>query len=351
MKESDILNLIPDNIKNLQPYKSARHEFVRSSDSTVFLDANENPFGQHNRYPDPQHGELRKTLANLSKVSPNQIIIGNGSGEILRWLCLAFCSPKMDSIVTMPPTFSLFALFAQMLNLKNIPVPLTKDDFQLDSEKILTQCQDTNSKIIFITTPNNPTGNSFKQNDIERILLEFNGLVVLDEAYVEFTDQPSFVSYLHEFPSLVVVRTLSKGQGLAGTRIGVAFAHPQIIEVLNKVKPPYNISTANQRTAISRLENQKEIKLQVKQILRQRGWLTDQLKSIDLIQRVYPSDANFVLVKTDDSDKLYSQLVQRGIVVRNTSSYLNCENTLRITVGTEQENQFLVETLKSIQKS
>ncbi len=348
MRESDILNLVPDHIKDLQPYQSARHEFVRSKASTVFLDANENPFGQYNRYPDPQHIDLKKTLANLSKVPLDQIIIGNGSGEILRWLCLAFCSPKIDGMITMPPTFSLFGLLAKMLDLKNIQIPLTKGDFQLDIENILSKGQVSNPKIIFITTPNNPTGNSFIQKDIMRILMDFNGLVVLDEAYVEFTDQPSFVSYLDDFPSLVVVRTLSKGQGLAGSRIGVAFAHSQIIEVLNKVKPPYNISTANQSAAITRLKNQKEIEFQVKQILQQKAWLMDELKSVDVIHHVYPSDANFVMVKTDDSDKRYHQLIERGIVVRNTSRYLNCENTLRITIGTEKENQLLIKTLKSL---
>ncbi len=348
MKESEILNLVPDNIKDLQPYQSARHEFERSNPSTIFLDANENPFGQHNRYPDPIHRDLRKTLAKLSKVSPNQIIIGNGSGEILHWLSLAFCSPKTDGIITMPPTFSLFGLLAQMLDLIHVQVPLTNDDFQLDVKSILSKGQESNSKIIFITTPNNPTGNSFKAKDIKHILLKFKGLVVLDEAYVEFTNQPSFVSYLDEFPSLVVVRTFSKGQGLASSRIGVAFANSKIIEVLNKVKPPYNISTENQTIGIHRLNNQQEIDFQVKQILQQKTWLINQLNHIDVIQKVYPSDANFVMIKTYDAEKLYHQLIERGIVVRNTSGYLNCENTLRITIGAEIENQLLIKVLKSL---
>ena len=349
MISKEIQSLVRPNIIDLKPYKSARHEFVRTKNSMLFLDANENPYGKFNRYPDPLQTRLKNIIAHIENVSPEQIFIGNGSGEIIQLICTAFCIPRQDCVLTMPPTFSLFQIIAQTHEIQNISVPLTKEFFQLDTTSILNQIADKNPKIIFITSPNNPTGNSFNIIDIKQILNYSKGLVVIDEAYIDFTEQPSFKHFIEDFSRLIVVRTLSKGKGLASARIGIGFANPEIITILNKVKPPFNVSTSNQETAISRLKNTDEINYEVTEIIKQRQWLMQELSNFDFVVKTYPSDANFILIKVIDSNNLYRKLISKGIVVRNISGYLHCENTLRITVGLKKENEFLIESLKAIE--
>lgn len=347
MSNIDIRSLARETIQQLVPYKSARHEFKREN-KMVFLDANENPYGFLNRYPDPMSMRLKTIIAENDGVNTNQIIIGNGSGEIINFLTIAFCEPKTDNIIIMPPTFGLFALFANTYGIKLIQVPLRKSDFQMDYG-LLQRLVEPSSKLIFITTPNNPTGNSFRIDDVIRILDIFPGIVVIDEAYVEFSKVETYVKLLNKYPKLFVIRTFSKAYGLAGLRIGIGYGHPDIIHTLHKLKPPYNIGQLNQQTAIDVLKDRQSVDMQVTKLIEYREKLVERLSKIRFIRTIYPSDSNFILVKVDDASLRYKQLIDRGIVVRNTSSYLNCENTFRITVGSRSENIKLCDALLSME--
>ena len=333
----------------LKPYASARSEFKLGDKEMILLDANENPFNNGmNRYPDPLQLKLKKRLGETKHLAIEQIFLGNGSDDVLNQLMIAFCTPGKDKAVLLPPTFGMYQVCASIIGIETLEVPLTAD-FRLDIAGI-NAVQSSATKIIFIPSPNNPTGNCFALEDIKSIIEGFDGLVVVDEAYVEFAINKSVISWIDEYPNLVVVQTFSKSQGLAGLRLGMAFAHPEIIGLMNKVKAPYNINVLTQNEVMRRLEEQGLIQQQVHQIKQEKEQLLLEFKSIAFIKKVFPSDANFFLVKMDDSKRRYDELIDRGIVVRDSSKNLNCANTLRITVGTPDENNALVIALRSMDK-
>lgn len=333
----------------LKPYASARSEFKLGEKQMILLDANENPFDNGmNRYPDPMQLKLKKRLAEAKHLAIDQIFLGNGSDDVLNQLMIAFCAPGKDKAVLLPPTFGMYQVCANINGIETIEVPLT-DDFHLDI-KAISEVQSKATKIIFIANPNNPTGNCFALEDIRKIIEEFDGLVVVDEAYVEFATDKSVISWINDYHNLIVVQTFSKAQGLAGLRLGMAFAHSAIIDLMNKVKAPYNINSLTQKEILKRLEEQGLIQQQVHRIKLEKEQLMLEFESISFIEKVFPSDANFFLIRMDDSTQRYNELIDRGIVVRDSSKNLNCANTLRITVGTPDENNALIIALRSMDK-
>jgi len=333
----------------LKPYASARSEFKLGEKQMILLDANENPFDNGmNRYPDPMQLKLKKRLAEAKHLAIDQIFLGNGSDDVLNQLMIAFCAPGKDKAVLLPPTFGMYQVCANINGVETIEVPLT-DDFHLDI-KAISEVQSKATKIIFIANPNNPTGNCFALEDIRKIIEEFDGLVVVDEAYVEFATDKSVISWINDYHNLIVVQTFSKAQGLAGLRLGMAFAHSAIIDLMNKVKAPYNINSLTQKEILKRLEEQGLIQQQVHRIKLEKEQLILEFESISFIEKVFPSDANFFLIRMDDSTQRYNELIDRGIVVRDSSKNLNCANTLRITVGTPDENNALIIALRSMDK-
>lgn len=346
-KDFNIQSLIRENIKGLKAYSSARDEYVADSSQMVFLDANENPFENGvNRYPDPQQRRLKSVLADRKAVPVENILLGNGSDEILDLIFRVFCAPKVDNVITLPPTYGMYKVLAGINHIENREVLLTKD-FQPDVDQILKQADDT-SKLLFLCSPNNPTGNSFLKEKIIRLLENFSGLVVIDEAYIDFSAGQSWTEKLEEYPNLIVTQTLSKAYGLAGIRLGICIASPEIISVLNKIKPPYNVSELTQNHALKRFQGMSRIRLEITEILSQKKLVMKVLKQVAFIEKVYPSDANFILVKVDNADRRYEQLLQKGIVIRNRSNQPLCENTLRFTIGTTEENIKLVMALKEL---
>ena len=343
----NINNLVRKNIKSLKPYSSARDEFKELSDDMVFLDANENPFENGvNRYPDPQQTKLKIELSKLKKIPVNQILLGNGSDEVLDLIFRVFCEPKHDNIITLPPTYGMYKVLANINNIEEREV-LLNVDFQPDISKILN-ITDANSKLLFLCSPNNPTGNSFTKKSVEKLLKTFNGLVIIDEAYIDFSAEKSWLERLEEFPNLIIIQTLSKAYGMAGIRLGICYASEEIIAVLNKIKPPYNVNELTQQKALKRLLNKNKVQHEIDKIIEQREKLIDKLKTISFIEKIYETDANFVLVKVDDATKRYHQLIKKGIVIRNRTTQVLCENTLRLTVGTINENKKLIKALKEL---
>lgn len=343
----NIIDLVRENIKSLKPYSSARDEFKEFNSDMIFLDANENPHETGvNRYPDPQQTTVKKELAEIKKVKESQILLGNGSDEVLDLIFRAFCEPKQDNIITLPPSYGMYTVLANINNIEEKEVLLTKE-FEPSVKKILETANE-NSKILFLCSPNNPTGNSFSKESIEVLLNSFKGLVVLDEAYIDFSTQKSWLKRLKEFPNLIITQTLSKAYGMAGIRLGVCYASSEIISILNKIKPPYNVNELTQKRALKRLLKMDEVKDEIKQILNERNRLIEQLKDVDFIEKIYATDANFVLVKVDNADKRYNQLIEKGIVIRNRTTQPLCENTLRLTVGTKRETKLLIKALKEI---
>ncbi|QNM86340.1 histidinol-phosphate transaminase [Polaribacter pectinis] len=344
----NILNLVRENIKSLKPYSSARDEYKdATSDDMIFLDANENPFENGvNRYPDPQQNSVKDLLSEIKKVDKKNILLGNGSDEVLDLIFRAFCEPKEDNIITLPPTYGMYSVLANINNIENKTVLLT-EDFQPKVEQIFEKV-DKNSKILFLCSPNNPSGNSFSTNKVEELLKKFNGLVVIDEAYIDFSEEKSWLERLEEFPNLIITQTLSKAYGLAGIRLGVCYASEEIIAILNNIKPPYNVNELTQQKAIERLQKVEEVQQEIIEIKAERNQLLESLKEIDFINTIYPTDCNFVLVKVDDATKRYNQLIKKGIVIRNRTTQPLCENTLRFTVGTSLENERLLQALKEI---
>jgi len=339
--------LLRKNILGMKPYSSARDEYKDLQADMVFLDANENPFDtQLNRYPDPQQTRLKQIIAKQKAVSTDQILLGNGSDEVLDLIFRAFCEPNKDSILTLPPTYGMYDVLANLNAVENILVPLSPD-FQLEVNSILDAIQ-PQTKLLFICSPNNPSGNSVNRKAIERLLNGFKGLVVVDEAYIDFTKDASWTQALCTHPNLIVTQTLSKAYGLAGIRLGICYASKDIIAVLNKIKPPYNINSLTQDAAIKALENKTIVDAQVETLLNQRNSLINAFKSVSFIKKIYPSEANFILIKVDDANKRYDELIKNGIVVRNRSSQLHCENCLRITVGTSTENTQLITLLNTL---
>ena len=340
-------NIIRANVKGLKPYFSARDEYVSDGSEMVFLDANENPFENSvNRYPDPQQRSLKAVLAKQRGIDVENILLGNGSDEILDLLFRAFCEPKIDNIISLPPTYGMYKVLSGINAIENKEVLLTPD-FQLDVTAILDAI-DEHSKILFICSPNNPTGNMISSKAIETLLSEFNGLIVIDEAYIDFSKAASWVNVLHAHPNLIVTQTLSKAYGLAGIRLGMCMASKEIIAILNKIKPPYNVNELTQRKAYSRVLDTKRIDFEIRTILSERRKLEVALEKIDFVVKMYKSEANFILARVDDADKLYQQLLEKNIVIRNRSTQPLCENTLRFTIGTTAENIKLIQALKEI---
>ncbi|WP_143307834.1 histidinol-phosphate transaminase [Chitinophaga vietnamensis] len=342
--------LLRENIKRLVPYSSARDEF--KGEASIFLDANENSFGSplpvnYNRYPDPMQWKLKYKLADIKGVPPQNIFIGNGSDEAIDVLFRAFCNPGKDNVVLCPPTYGMYEVSAHINDAIIRKVSLT-EDFQLDIAG-LQQAIDENTKLVFICSPNNPTGNSIHRADIELLLNNFDGIVVVDEAYINFSRQKTFIQELTEYPNLVVLQTLSKAWGLAALRVGMAFAGEEIINVFNKVKPPYNIGQATQELALQALENVSRVNEWIREIVIERDLLSAALEALPQVTQVYPSDANFVLAKTTDAKGIYQYLVEKGIVVRDRSKVELCAGCLRITVGTPEENLQLLDALKTYQ--
>jgi histidinol-phosphate aminotransferase len=349
-KMFDINNILRDNIKRLVPYSSARDEF--QGEASVFLDANENAFGspleqQFNRYPDPFQVEVKKRLSQIKGVPIRNIFLGNGSDEAIDILFRSFCNPVIDNVILVPPTYGMYQVSANINDVAVKNVPLT-EDFQLNIDAI-AEAIDKHTKLIFVCSPNNPTGNSIDRADVETLLANFSGIVVVDEAYVNFSRQRSFIQELTEYGNLVVLQTLSKAWGLAGLRVGMAFASEEIIEVMNKVKPPYNVNEASQQLALKALANIDQVNKWIKETLLQRDKLVLGLKDFDCVLDIYPSDANFILVKTTRPRDIYNFLVEKGIIVRDRSKVELCEGCLRITVGTPDENAILLQTLQEFQ--
>lgn len=343
----NVLDLIRPSIKALKPYSSARDEFQGATDDMVFLDANENPFENGvNRYPDPKQGNVKTLLSKIKGIPVENILLGNGSDEVLDLIYRAFCEPNVDNIITLPPTYGMYSVLANINAVDIRKVQLTSD-FQPSVNEIL-KIGDSNSKLLFLCSPNNPTGNSFSEESIEKLLREFKGAVVIDEAYIDFSNNPSWLIRLNEFPNLIVTQTLSKAYGMAGIRLGICYASKEIIAVLNNIKPPYNVNELTQQRAINQLENEEQTQNQIQTILEEREVLVSELKTISFVSKIYPSDANFILAKVDDATKRYNELIGKGIVIRNRTSQPGCENCLRFTVGTPDENKILIETLKSI---
>lgn len=339
-------NLIRKNIKAMKPYSSARDEFKDLKADMVFLDANENPFETTlNRYPDPQQTALKELISKQKELPINQVLLGNGSDEVLDLIVRAFCEPNQDSILTLPPTYGMYGVLAQLNSIENIEVSLSKD-FNINVDQVLKQVKPS-TKLLFICSPNNPSGNIMDVNAVTRLLKAFDGLVVIDEAYIDFTTIESWMQHLNTFPNLIVTQTLSKAYGLAGIRLGTCYASKEIIAVLNKIKPPYNINSLTQQAAIEALQN-NEVSEQVSSILREREKLANALASCFFVKKIYPSDANFILIKVDDANKRYDELLRHGIVIRNRTTQLGCENCLRISLGTPAENKQLLTLLNTL---
>ncbi len=344
MKQDFNLDAITrDNVKKLVPYSSARDEF--SGSKGIFLDANENPFDTgYNRYPDPHQKKLKEKIADLKDTKPSTIFLGNGSDEAIDLIFRAFCSPGKSNVIILPPTYGMYEVAAN-INDVEVRKVLLQNNFQPDTVGIL-KAIDNNTRLIFFCSPNNPTSNSFQPELIKQVLENFNGIVIVDEAYIDFSAQESFVQKLNNYPNLVVLQTFSKAWGLASLRLGMAFADEKIISILSRIKPPYNINGATQELAIKVLENHNNIINYISKILTERAKLISALSAMQLVKFIYPSDANFILIKVADAKSLYNYLVNEQIVVRDRSKVELCEGCIRITVGTKEENEMLLNALK-----
>lgn len=342
----DVLEFLRPHIKSLKAYSSARDEFSEINSDLTFIDANENPFQTNvNRYPDPLQSKLKAEWSKYIGVPVDQIMFGNGSDEVLDLIFRAFCIPKQDNVVILPPTYGMYEVLAQ---LNNIEVKKAKldENFQPDLVSI-RKLVNENTKLLFICSPNNPTANNLKEDLIKDLIKSFKGIIVIDEAYIDFSSQDSFVSHINNYPNIIVTQTLSKAFGLAGIRLGICYGNPKIIDVFNKIKPPYNVNELTQKKALERLQNIDVVKKEVEIIMEQREFLIKELKTINCVDKVFSSDANFILVRVDDANLRYKQLIDNGIVVRNRTTQPLCENCLRFTVGTKAENLKLISILKS----
>lgn len=343
----NIQNLVRENVKKLKPYSSARDEYKATGTEMVFLDANENPFQTDvNRYPDPHQRNVKDELAKIKGIKPEQILLGNGSDEVLDLLFRTFCEPGKDNVITLPPTYGMYKVLSEINNIENREVLLSMD-FEPQVSAILDK-SDANSKLLFLCSPNNPTGNTFSEEKVEELLQKFNGLVIIDEAYIDFSGKESWLNRLQDYPNLVITQTLSKAYGMAGIRLGICCASEEIIEILKKIKPPYNVNELTQQRALNRILDVENVKNEVADILKGREELFKVLLEVSYVEKIYPSDANFILVKVDNATARYDQLIEKGIVIRNRTTQPLCENTLRLTVGTTQENQKLITALKSL---
>ena len=339
--------MVRKNIQNMDSYSSARDEFKDFNTEMIYLDANENPYENGiNRYPDPQQNNVKLALAELKKVNKNMILLGNGSDEVLDLLFRVFCEPNIDNVITLPPTYGMYGVLADLNAVENREVALNSE-YQ-PNIKAIFESVDTNTKLIFLCSPNNPTGNSFSDTAILELLDNFNGIIVLDEAYIDFSERESWLAKIENYQNLVVTQTLSKAFGMAGIRVGILYASESIIAIVNKIKPPYNINVLSQEKALERIIDSDKNSFEIESILDNKKKLMEQLSQINFIEKIFPSDANFVLIKVDDASKRYNQLIELGIVIRNRTSQLLCENCLRITIGTKSENEKLFNVLQTL---
>ena len=343
----DINRLVRENVRQLKPYSSARDEYVSDGTQMIFLDANENPFNTGlNRYPDPQQRSLKELLAARKGIQSAQILLGNGSDEVLDLIFRAFCEPGTDNVITLPPTYGMYKVLADVNAVENREVVLM-GNFDPDVDGILAVA-DHSSKLLFLCSPNNPTANSFSREAVVSLLKNFPGLVVIDEAYIDFSSEKSWLHELSEWPNLIITQTLSKAYGLAAIRLGICYASPAIIAVLNRIKPPYNVNELTQIKAFEGLSDTVGVRQAVERILRERELLFRELAVIPCVKEVFPSEANFILARMDDAGRRYNELLAKGLVVRNRSGQPLCANTLRFTVGTPEENKVLIEALKAL---
>jgi histidinol-phosphate aminotransferase len=339
MQKTEINNLVRKNILSLKPYSSARDEF--SGSDGVFLDANENPFGELNRYPDPHQKELKLGLSEVKSVPVSSIFVGNGSDEVIDLTFRIFCNPGIDMALIFTPTYGMYEVSAEINDVELVKVPLS-ESFQIDFKALGKYLNNENLKLIFICSPNNPTANSLE--NIERVLQEFKGMVIVDEAYIDFSKAGSLLSKIEQYPNLIVMQTFSKAWGLAAARVGMAYSNDLVISFFNKVKPPYNVSALNQKAALKALQNVEEFENRKSIILEQRTWLQNQLADLPVVVRLYPSDANFLLVEMTDANRIYNELVNQKVITRNRHSVV--KNCIRITVGSPDENRKLIKALK-----
>jgi histidinol-phosphate aminotransferase len=344
----NIDTLVRNNVKKMSSYSSARDDFKKENDKKlIYLDANESPFDNGiNRYPDNKHDELKKVVSGVKNVNVNQVVFGNGTDEILDLIVRVFCNPSEDKIITLPPTYGMYDVIAKTNGVENIEIPL-KSDFSIDKNEIL-KLSSKKTKILFLCSPNNPTGNSFDTNDLTDLIKGFNGVVVVDEAYIDFSSKQSLISLIEDNNNLIITQTMSKAYGMAGIRLGMGFSNEKIINYLNKIKPPYNINVLTERKALEELYKIDEIEKNISIVLDQRNLLVSCLEKLDFVEKIYKSDANFLLVKVDNADLRYNQLLENGIVVRNRSNQPLCQNCLRITIGTKNENTSLIKTLNEL---
>ena len=348
MKTFNINNIIRPNIKAMKAYSSARDEFQEITNDFVFLDANENPFETGlNRYPDPFQRNVKNELSTIKNYPANQILLGNGSDEVLDLIFRAFCEPNQDNIIAISPSYGMYSVLANLNAIEYRKSLLNENDFQPNIEDIFSKI-DENTKMIFLCSPNNPTGEIIKKQYILEIVKRFNGLVIIDEAYIDFSIEPSWINEIKNYPNIIVIQTLSKAFGLAGIRLGIMYASQEIIAVLNKIKPPYNINQLAQQKALEILKDYDRIKLTTQTIIDQKQLLETALKEINFIEKIYPSDANFILIKVDDATKRYNELIEKGTVIRNRTNDDLCKNCLRITIGTKEENERIIQTFKRL---
>jgi len=340
----DINKIVRKNILELEKYSSARDEF--SGKEGVFLDANENPFGQLNRYPDPYQVNLKEKIENLKGIKSSSIFIGNGSDEIIDIAFRIFCNPGKDKALTFTPTYGMYTVSAAINQVELLQVPLN-NEFQIDLKKVEAFLEDENLKLIFICSPNNPTGNIINKNDIISILKKFKGIVIIDEAYIDFSESESLISLLNEYQNLIISQTFSKAWGLAAARVGVAYSSETITSLFNKVKPPYNVSKMNQLSIIEAIENKDSFDKNVNTLLKEREDLKNEIEKLAFVRKVYPSDTNFLLIEVKDANSIYNQLIDQKIIIRNRDKQI--KNTVRITVGSNNENKILINALKNIQ--
>ena len=339
----DIRELLRENIRTLAPYSTARDEY--QGELGIYLDANENPYdNNYNRYPDPHQKNLKRRLAEIKGVPVEKIVIGNGSDEPIDLVFRLFCEPRRHNAVSIAPTYGMYKVAAAINDVQMREVQL-EPGFTLDAEKLLAAA-DENTRLLFLCSPNNPSGNCFPKKEIEKVIRRFNGIVILDEAYIDFAGQPGFLSELDEYPNLVILQTLSKAWGMAGLRLGLAFAQPLIVDTLSRVKYPYNINVVTQKIVLEQLRKSPDA--QIAEIVSERGRVLEGLAKNPVIRKIHPTDANFVLVEVDEPRTIYDRLIGAGIIVRDRSRIKGCEGCLRITIGTPEENDRLLETLKKL---
>jgi histidinol-phosphate aminotransferase len=342
-------NIIRDNIKDLQSYKVWRDDYL-GNEEAIFLDNCENNYGSpigmgYERYPSSSQSEVKEAIAKYKNLKSNQVVIGNGSDEMIDLLIRCFCEPKLDSILICEPTFGMFKVYAQINNVKVLNAPLEKESFLFD-EKLILSSVNSNTKLIYICTPNNPTGTSISLNQLKTIATNFSGIVVVDEAYIDFSDKASAIELLKDFENILVLQTFSKAWGLAALRVGVAYGNSKIIDVLNKVRPPFNVNTNSQNLILEALQKVEVKNFNVDLILKQKKYLENELQQLSFVKRIIESDANYFLMEVTDATKLFDYLLRHDILISNRSSLLNCNNHVRISVGTEEENKKLITVLK-----